>query len=454
MKAHEVLQRAAQLSETGRPYVMASVMNGTPDGAVRTGVKVLVEADGSFYGSFGEEWVADVVRREAENTLRDGQARVVMITRHDGSDGSTDVVVDPAPQERGRGVEVYLDPELPAPTLVLFGDAPVSRALAAMGSAAGYRVLSVGLEQASQYPDVEVVEELDAEDAEESPALFAVVGTSGDWDADAARQALEAGADYVGLVATASQAEEVREALEEAGVDFEDRLVHPAGLELGAKAPEETAVSILAELVRRRRGAAEEPEQLAPEPAAPEPEASETEPEEEEAAAEEAPEPSPEPSGQAAVEKLAEAEEDEPDEPEPRADEPAGADVEEEPAAEATEAAEAAEAEPDEPEAPEPEAEAEPEAPEPEAPEAEAPEAEAPEVPDAEPSEDEDEEPEIDFEAVEQGMMDPVCGLDLSEAETYMLTYQGTTYHFCCNACRKKFEEVPHEFIPGAEEED
>lgn len=156
-------------------------------------------------------------------------------------------------------MEVHVEPQLPAPVLTLYGDSPVSRALAAMAPAAGYRVRAVGVEDAAAYGEAEVLERGEASTGAGDAAHHAVVATMGEWDEDGARAALDAGAGYVGLVASPRRAGAVRERLEAAGAEPGGRLVSPAGLDLGAREPGEIAVSILAELVEiraRRRGEA------------------------------------------------------------------------------------------------------------------------------------------------------------------------------------------------------
>lgn len=151
-------------------------------------------------------------------------------------------------------MEVYIEPELPAPRVTVFGDSPVSRAVAAMAAAAGFRVRAVGVEgAAAAYADAEVVGELPVGAEPSEAGEFALVATMGEWDERAARQALAAGAGYVGLVASPKRAAQVREHLEAEGVEGLDRLVSPAGLDLGAREPGEIAITVLAEIVERRR---------------------------------------------------------------------------------------------------------------------------------------------------------------------------------------------------------
>lgn len=136
-------------------------------------------------------------------------------------------------------MEIYVEPRLPSPVLALFGDSPVNRALAAIAPTAGFRAHSM-------------IGPADA--APPCSEGYAVVATMGEWDEEAVALALEAGAAYVGVVASPRRATEIRRAIAaRLGEEPASRLVSPAGLDIGAVEPGEIAVTILAQIVERRR---------------------------------------------------------------------------------------------------------------------------------------------------------------------------------------------------------
>lgn len=254
----EILRRAARLAEAGEPFALATVVAREPPSSARPGARALVEADGTLHGWLGGSCIEPTVRREAGVAIAAGEPRLVVFAP-DGEADRPGAVVHPMTCHSGGTVEVHVEPQLPAPVLTLYGDSPVSRALAAMAPAAGYRVRAVGVEDAAAYGDAEVLERGEASTDAGDAAHHAVVATMGEWDEGAARAALDAGAGYVGLVASPRRAGAVRERLEAGGAEPGGRLVSPAGLDLGAREPGEIAVSILAELVElraRRRGEA------------------------------------------------------------------------------------------------------------------------------------------------------------------------------------------------------
>jgi xanthine dehydrogenase accessory factor len=147
----------------------------------------------------------------------------------------------------GGTLEIYVEPVLPKRHLVIAGRGPVVDALARLGEAMGFALTLVSPEGRPG--------EVTAADI--TPRSFVVVSTHGASDEDAIEQALRARAAYVSLVASRKRADAVIEVLRARGVPAEQltRLKAPAGLDIGAAAPEEIAVSILAEIVQvaRRR---------------------------------------------------------------------------------------------------------------------------------------------------------------------------------------------------------
>ena len=244
MTDESAYRRAAELSERGRAYAIATVIARRAPSSSRVGQKAIVESDGGFHGWLGGSCIEPVVRREAREALRDGRPRLIVLAPDARSD-RPDAIVYPMTCHSGGTVEIYLEPQLPAALLLLYGDSPVSHALAAMGEQAGYRVRLL------DEPDSR--ERLEA-DMGDKARLYAVVATLGEWDMEAVEDALRAGSHYVGLIASPRRSDEMRRLLlaREWEEDELRPLVGPAGLDIGAREPAEIAISILAELVQRR----------------------------------------------------------------------------------------------------------------------------------------------------------------------------------------------------------
>jgi xanthine dehydrogenase accessory factor len=233
---HEVLIRAGELAARGEPFALATVVRVERPTSARPGDRALVLPDGTLHGWIGGACSEPVVVREALQALAHGEPRLVRI----------------GPGESGCAsegtVEVFVEPQVPAPVLAVVGESPAARTLADIAARIGWRVAR---------------ETQDGADA-------VVVATMGHGDEDALETALRAGAGYVGLVASAKRAASVLEALRARGLDEETlmRVRSPAGLDLGPSRQEEIAVAILAELVawRHSRAAPQEPPSEAVDP--------------------------------------------------------------------------------------------------------------------------------------------------------------------------------------------
>lgn len=217
MNSGEVLIEAGRLAAEGRPYVLATVVSVVRPASTRLGDRALVTSDGRVKGWIGGACSEPTVVREALRALAEGESRVA---RMEGGCASEGVV------------EVLIEPVLPSPLLAIVGESPAARTLAELARVVGWRIRRDGVEGADAV----------------------VVATMGHGDEELLAAALDSGAGYIGLVASARRAGSVLGALRAGGLEDEDvlRVRAPAGLDLGPSSQEEIAVAILAELVAWR----------------------------------------------------------------------------------------------------------------------------------------------------------------------------------------------------------
>jgi xanthine dehydrogenase accessory factor len=202
------------------------------------------------------------VVREARQALADGRPRLVVLTPDPESERRPGVAVFPMTCQSGGSVEIYLEPILPAPRLVVFGVSPTARALAKLGKAMGYTVAAAdAAAEPELFPEADQVL-ADVEDpglraAASRAPCFAVVATMGEGDEEAIRAALALAPAYLGVVASARRFAQMRQTLLERNVsaDALGAIRSPAGVAIGAHTPEEIALSVLAEIVQHRRAA-------------------------------------------------------------------------------------------------------------------------------------------------------------------------------------------------------
>ncbi len=258
----ELLQLAAELGKRGEPYVLAMVVRRESYSSAQQGDMAVITADGTYHGWLGGNCTKPTVRKEALRALADGKPRLVQLSPEPDPHPRPGVTALPMTCHSGGTVEIYLEPMLPAPRLLLFGLSPVVRALAQQGRAMGWAVdvCDPSAEQAALPGADRCFKDLGAGELRAYPAgtVCAVVATMGENDEDSVQAALAARPAYLGVVASRKRFAVLRETLLERGVaaTLLDGIKSPAGLELGARLPEEVALSILAEVVQQRRAVA------------------------------------------------------------------------------------------------------------------------------------------------------------------------------------------------------
>ena len=267
----ELLALAAELARKGEPFVLAMVVRREPYSSAQPGDMAIITPDGGYHGWLGGNCTQPTVRREAKRALADGKPRLVSLSPDPTREARPGVSALPMTCHSGGTVDIYLEPVLPAPRLLLFGASPVVRALAQVGKGMGYTVdvVAPGADRAALPPVDHVVTDLAAPElrGRGGDRLFAIVATMGEFDEDSVAAAIEAQPFYLGVVASRRRFAEMRASLLGRGITAEalGQIHNPAGLDLGARLPEELAVSILAEIVKLRRAVSNQ--ELAVEPA-------------------------------------------------------------------------------------------------------------------------------------------------------------------------------------------
>ena len=260
---NDIFTIAAQLRADRTPFVMATVVASYPPQSVRPGAKAIVRADGTIQGWIGGGCVQPVVRQESADALTDGRPRLVRMNAGTGGTETAatrhgDVHEYPMTCQGEGGIEIYLEPVLAAPRLVLLGHTPVVQSLARLGAELGFEVIVASAAvPADLFPaGVRVTTDIPAALAGADATTYVVVGTMGAGDEAALAAAAVSEAPYVGLVASRKKARYLIDFVRAEGVAAERlaRVKFPAGLDLGGMSASEIALSILAEIVQRRYG--------------------------------------------------------------------------------------------------------------------------------------------------------------------------------------------------------
>jgi len=268
MTAHvEVMDLVAQMKSAEQPFVLATVVRTVSVTAAKAGAKAIIRPDGTIVaGWIGGGCARGAVLKAAREALADGEPRMVSVQPEDML---AELGVKPGENREGirfasnmcpsKGtMDIFVEPVLPHPSLLIFGASPVAMSLAAQARQLGYHVmLAAPAADRAGEPDAHVIidgfEPRHLNDARR----FVVVSTQGKGDEAALKQAIAVKAEYHAFVGSRRKMIALREKIVAGGVAREaiDRVKAPAGLDLGAITPEEIAMSILAEItVERRRG--------------------------------------------------------------------------------------------------------------------------------------------------------------------------------------------------------
>ena len=231
MTTRALHERAERLRADGIPFVHARVVLAERPTSAKPGDEAIVLADGTIEGFVGGQCAQSTVRAQGLAALESGATILLRISPNpEPSQAGKTVVHNPCLS--GGTLEIFMEPVLPAPMVRVIGESPIAQAMAAVGAALGYQV-----------------EPWSLQDMRTTDAL--VVASHGIDEEKALVDALAAGIPYVGLVASPKRGRAVIDSLD---VDpgLRDRIHTPAGLDIGARTPEEVALSIFAQIIAER----------------------------------------------------------------------------------------------------------------------------------------------------------------------------------------------------------
>lgn len=260
----EIMALVAELRRAAQPFVLATVVRTVAATSAKAGAKVVVTAEGIRAGWVGGGCAQGAVRRAAKAALADGRSRLISVQPDAAlaEEGHAPGTIDHGVEYHrsvcpsGGTLDIFIEPMLPRPTLIICGASPVAQALADLALGLDFAVTIAAL--AEDQPNIARanarIEGFDLS-VDKTAHPFVVVATQGKRDYDALKAALATEAAYIAFVGSRRKMATLRERLVADGVAAEraGAVRSPAGLDIGAITPEEIALSILAEIVGERR---------------------------------------------------------------------------------------------------------------------------------------------------------------------------------------------------------
>jgi len=230
-----VLDLWSELRARGEPFVLATVVAYKSPQSAKPGSRAIIRADGSMSGWVGGGCVQPIVLREAQQALRTGQPKLLSISPDAAHDDDWNGVESYRMTcEGGGSLEIYLEPVLPKPELVVVGDSPVAETVTQLGELLGFKV--------------------SADPSRINESTYVVVATMGNGDEEGLLSALSSKPKYFGLVASEKKSKALFDYAREHGYTDEQigQVKCPAGLALGAETMPEIALSVMAEITQLR----------------------------------------------------------------------------------------------------------------------------------------------------------------------------------------------------------
>jgi len=252
---NSIYQALAELETKNEPAALCTVVRSQGSTPRHSTSKMLVYEDGSFIGTVGGGELENRIFQAAMQSLVDGIPQLLEYNMADPARGDPGVC--------GGTVEVFVEPILPAPTLVVVGGGHVGKAVAHLAKWLDFRVAVSDdrpeFTNPEANPDADVFYECQMEELPEKLKInnrtFLVLTTRGVVvDAPGLPPLLESDAAYIGVIGSKRRWKMTVDKLKEMGVPEEQiaRVHSPIGLELQAETPEEIAVSIMAEILMLR----------------------------------------------------------------------------------------------------------------------------------------------------------------------------------------------------------
>ena len=244
-----------ELETTHQPAALCTVVKTSGSTPRHETSKMLVYLDGHILGSVGGGELENRVRKEALASLQDGQPRLLSYNMTDPTHGDAGIC--------GGQVEVFVEPILPAPMVVVIGGGHVGKAVAHLAKWLGFRVAvsddrpefctPESTPDADEFYPVPMAElPLHLNITQQTVLILTTRGNN--VDIAGLPALLDSQAGYIGIIGSRKRWSETMKSLNEAGISDEQlkRVHSPIGLGLGAETPEEIAVSIMAEVLMLR----------------------------------------------------------------------------------------------------------------------------------------------------------------------------------------------------------
>ncbi len=259
----DVYDELINLRRQGKKAALATIVRIRGSVPSFQTAKMLVREDGSTLGSVGGGCVEAEVWAAAGEAIKEEKSRVMSFDLTNDSMADSGLIC-------GGKLEIFIEPILPIPRVVIFGAGHISIQVSKIATVAGFKTWLVDdrpiYANAARFPEAERIfsdsfEEAFGQIVPDQNTYIVIVTRGHQDDENVLRWAVGTDARYIGMIGSKRKVRTIVRKLEEEGIDREqlDRAHMPIGLDIGAIVPEEIAVAIVAELVHLRRAGTSHP---------------------------------------------------------------------------------------------------------------------------------------------------------------------------------------------------
>ena len=250
----EFLENITNLKKENEPFAIAIVVRREAPSSGKAGDKAIINKHGEIMGWVGGGCVNGIAVKEAEDALKSGKSRLVRIGKTIVPSKNENIMEYKMTCQSEGTVEIFIEPVLPKPHLVVIGKTAITRSLIKLAGETGYRITAVAEDvNLNTFTKVdELITQVNLSDVVTTSSTFIVIATQGEQDEKALEEALNKERLYLGFVASRKKMDAVAKYLADAGFDKSaiDTIKSPAGIDINAKSPDEVAISILAEMIQ------------------------------------------------------------------------------------------------------------------------------------------------------------------------------------------------------------
>ena len=259
----DIFDEIQKMRQQGRKAVLATIVQIRGSVPSFQSAKMLIRDDGSTLGSVGGGCVEAEVWTAAQDVMRDEKSKIMTFDLTDESMAESGLIC-------GGKIEIFVEPVLPTPKMVIFGAGHIATQVSKIATIAGFRTTVVDnrpvYANAERFPEAEAIHSESFETAFEeivpNENTYIIIVTRGHQeDQNVLRWAVQSDARYIGMIGSKRKIRSIAEQLESEAIprDRLERVYMPVGLDIGAVLPEEIAVAIVAEVIHIRRAGFKHP---------------------------------------------------------------------------------------------------------------------------------------------------------------------------------------------------